>query len=120
MTTQDWRKPLETVPADKHRAIPTKDSDVIHDGPYADRCEQCAATAGQLARKLAPKVNGTPVGFGSVVRIKRERLPERYPEWVTITEVRLNTYTGEVWLHAFALGSNLILKAEHFAEVRDG
>jgi len=108
------------VPTGMHVAIPTKGSDVLHDGPYAERCEKCAAVAAELVTKWVASCrrSGKPVGFGSVVRVKRDSIGSRDPEWVTITNVRLNTYTGEVWLHAFALGENLILTADDIGEVK--
>lgn len=107
----------EQVPPGMHIAIPTKDSDTLHEGPYSHRCETCCALAAAIASRNLPVVDGFAIGVGSVVRLKPEHQMSGDPEWVTITESRVNIHTGEIWLGAFALGHNRVLTAGDFAEV---
>lgn len=108
----------EDVPPGQHVAIPARDNDELHEGPYASSCFRCAEIAADLSVQHAPVVGGIPVGFGSVVRLKPESRPTGHSGWVTITAIRLNAHTGAVWMHAFALGENVILQAHDIEEVR--
>lgn len=94
-----------------HIAIPTKDNETLHDGSYAHRCITCIAMADVLVLSNNPRVRNRSVGLGDVVQLKPESRGSGDPDRVTITAMRLNTHTGEVWMHAFALGENRILQA---------
>jgi hypothetical protein len=106
------------VPAGKHLAVPTKYSDTVHEGPYAEHCVRCQATVAEIATRQRPVVDGSVVNFGSAIKLKPEHHYVRDPEWVTVTDIRVNSHTGQVWLSAYALGFNRILVADDIAEVR--
>jgi hypothetical protein len=109
----------DEVPPGKHIAIPTYRNDTLHDGSYSHHCPICQATAVKLVtRDHRPEVNGHLIGVGSIVKLKPESRSSEGPAWVTITEVRLNTHTGQIWLAAFALGQNRVLVAADFSEVK--
>lgn len=108
----------EDVPKGMHLAIPTRDNDTLHEGQYREHCEKCAAEAARLVQVNMPRHDGRVIHLGDAVRFKPEHLYSTMPEWATITTVRLNSHTGEVWMHAFAAGESLIITADMIMEVK--
>jgi hypothetical protein len=107
----------EDVPAGIHIAIPTRGNGTLHEGYNANRCPECARTAANLARTGRPVVGGVPVQIGSEVRVRPGSKFSEDPDVAVVTEIRLNEHTGEIWMHAFALGGNLVLQASDIERV---
>lgn len=106
------------VPVGLHRAVPTRDNDELHEGEYRSACEKCAATAAELTRKNMPRCDGKVINVGDSVHFKPECRFSTMPEWATITTIRFNSHTAEVWMHAFSVGENLVITDDMISEVR--
>jgi hypothetical protein len=112
----------------EHRAIPTRGNDTFHPGEHRNQCERCCAEAARLTREHAPRARShynlsgddseVLIRVGDAVHLKPEGRFSSTPEWVTITALRLNSYTGEVWMHSFAAGESLVITDDMISEVK--
>jgi hypothetical protein len=102
----------------KHRALPYRDNTAIHDGRDANQCSQCRDTMAKIARDGAPTVNHVRVALGDRIRVS-ERLSSD-PEWGTVTSMRVNSNTGEVWVHSFDFGDSRVITQDEIAEIEIG
>lgn len=104
------------VGVDQHVAVPTKGQTVVHDGPYSTGCPKCIEVVRSvLSRPLA--VNGVPVAIGSPVRPVLQAVGSHHPEWGTVSEIRYNSHSGEIWIFCWEYG-NVILRLADIAEAR--
>lgn len=99
-----------------HKAVPGKTSVVVHEGYDREGCPKCALLAREMMRGKHPTWNGRPLLVGDVLTLKDlpGEMLRRGP--VTLSDIRFNGYTGEMWMHAFEL-SHLVIEMRHIAAV---
>ena len=100
-----------------HRGLPTRDSTDVHPGSYANRCPICTEHVQAKIKELRPEGYVVRINVGDRVRIKPEHVPSGWPEWGTVTTVRYNPHTDEVWYHTWE-HSNQIFRYDNFCGVQ--
>lgn len=95
----------------EHWAIPTINATEVHhtpDDPYSnhDRCSICQMMFKKMA--VHPEINGHKLMIGDEFKLKPGHWHPENSVWMTIQTIRVNTHTGEIWMHPFESGGSVI------------
>lgn len=97
----------DDVPQGRHLAIPTKDTDEVHEGEYAHSCELCRE---KFRRQfVAPSWDGAPICVGDRIKVTVSGY-DMDPEWGQVAEIHCNLYTGQVWMHTFEHSNRVLVQ----------
>lgn len=97
-----------------HKALPHKTSGEVHEGWDREKCVLCRKALRKLA--VHPTWNGKPLLIGDVLSLTDLPASMLCQGSVTLSDIRINSYTGEVWMHCFE-HSNLVLEMRHIGAV---